>query len=58
MMGLPEEILRELEVLSDDRRREVLDFARFLRIRDELDTDRLMDQIIDENLEAFKELAK
>lgn len=57
-MSLPEEIMQELNALPEEKRREVLDFARFLRIRDELDTDRLMDRIIDDNLEAFKELAK
>ena len=57
-MSLPEEILIELQALPEVRRREVLDFAKFLRAREDAETERLMDRIIDENLEAFKELAK
>lgn len=57
-MSLPEEIMLELEVLDDTRKREVLDFARFLRAKEERELDLLMDSIINENLEALEELAK
>lgn len=57
-MSLPEEIMLEVEAMSDDQKREVLDFARFLRMREEHELDRMMDSIIDENLDALKELAK
>ena len=57
-MSLPEEIMYELEGMNDLQKKEVLDFARFLKMKEERELDALMDSIIDENLEAFKELAK
>lgn len=57
-MSLPEEIMLEIESMNDAQRREVLDFARFLRTKEERELDNLMDEIIDENIEALVELAK
>lgn len=57
-MSLREEIMTEVEAMDDAQRREVLDFARRLRREEESELDALMDDIIDENLEAFQELAK
>ena len=57
-MGLPEEIMREVESMNDTQKREVLDFARYLRMKEERELDSLMDEIIDENIEALMELAK
>ena len=57
-MSLPEEIMVEVQAMNDMQKREVLDFARFLRQKEERELDALMDSIIDENMEAFKELAK
>lgn len=57
-MSLPEEIMYELEGMNDLQKREVLDFVRFLRMKEERELDALMDSIIDDNLEAFMELAK
>lgn len=57
-MGLPEEIMHELQSMNDHQKQEVLDFVRFLRMKEEKELDVLMDSIIEDNLEAFKELAK
>lgn len=57
-MGLPEEIMQELKVLNDVQKREVLDFVRFLKMKEEQELNKLMDDIIDENIDAFRELAK
>ena len=57
-MGLPEEIMREVESMNDTQKREVLDFACYLRMKEERELDSLMDEIIDENIEALMELAK
>lgn len=57
-MSLPEEIMAEVQAMNDMQKREVLDFARFLRRKEACELDALMDSIIDENMEAFKELAK
>ena len=57
-MSLPEEIMREVESMNDMQKREVLDFARYLRMKEERELDSLMDEIIEENIEALMELAK
>lgn len=57
-MGLPEQIMLELEEMNDNQKREVLDFVRFLRMKEQRDLERTMDSLIDENLEALLELAK
>jgi len=57
-MSLPEEIMLEVESMNDAQKREVLDFARFLRMKEERELDHLMDHLIDENIEALMELAK
>ena len=57
-MSLPEEIMREVESMNDTQKREVLDFARYLRMKEERELDSLMDEIIEENIEALMELAK
>lgn len=57
-MNLFEAIMHELKFMNDDQKREVLDYARSLRMKEEQELDALMDSIIDENLEAFRELAK
>ncbi len=57
-MSVPEQILIELEGMDETQRAQVLDFARFLRRKEECEVDRLADEIIEENAEALKELAK
>jgi hypothetical protein len=57
-MGLPEQIMLELEAMNDNQKREVLDFVRFLRMKEQRELERTMDSLIDENLEALLELAK
>ena len=57
-MGLPEQIMLELEEMNDNQKREVLDFVRFLRMKKQRERERTMDRLIDENLEALWELAK
>lgn len=57
-MSLPEAIMEEVKKMNDFQKQEVLDFVRFLRMKEERELDALMDGIIEDNLEAFKELAK
>ena len=57
-MGLPEQIMIELEGMSEIQKREVLDFVRFLRMKEQREIEQLMDDLIDENIEALRELAK
>lgn len=57
-MSLPEEIMTEVMKMTDAQKHEVLDFAKALRLKDARDTTTLMESIVAENEEAFKELAK
>ncbi len=57
-MSLPEEIMMELEELTDQQKQEVLDFARFLRRKEDREFRELISGLIDENIVALKELAK
>ena len=58
MISLPEEIMVEIQAMNDMQKREALDLARFIRQKDARELDMLMDSIINENMEAFEELAK
>ena len=57
-MSLPEEIMLEVMQMTDAQKAEVLDFARALRQKEDKDITALMESIVSENEEAFKELAK
>lgn len=57
-MRLAEILVQEFEKLSDEKKKEVIDFVEFLKQKDRKDKQALMDSIIDENAEALKELAK
>lgn len=58
MMSISEEILIELKTMSDAQRAQGLDFARFLRQKEAREIEALAENIIEENMEALKELAK
>jgi hypothetical protein len=57
-MILTEKLLREFEGLSDERKREVLDFIEFVKQREEREMEILMETIIAENRKALQELAR
>ena len=57
-MSLPEEIMAEVMQMTDAQKAEVLDFARALRRKEDSAMTALMESIVTENEEAFKELAK
>jgi hypothetical protein len=57
-MSLAEKLMGEFNELPDDKKQEVIDFVEFLKQRTDKNIDSLMNQIIDENQEALKELAK
>ena len=52
---MPEETLA---TLPDEKKRSVPDFARFLKEKEDREARAMMKGIMDENLEALKELAK
>lgn len=57
-MSLAEKLVKDFEQLSDEKKKEVIDFVEFLKIKEKKEKIRLMDFIIDENQDALKELAK
>lgn len=57
-MNLAEKLLSDFNSLSEDKQLEVIDFVEFLKQKKEANLDKLMVDIIDDNLEALKELAK
>ena len=58
LMSLADRFLKDFEELPEDKKKEVIDFIEFLKMRDKNELAKLMDAIIDENREAFKELSQ
>ena len=56
-MSLEEKLLKDFQSLSDDKKREVIDFVEFLKTRNR-EVENFMDEIIEENREALEELSK
>lgn len=57
-MTLTEKLIKEFEELPEPKKAEVIDFVEFLLKKEEAEMEKLMDDVISENLPAFKELAK
>ncbi len=57
-MSMAEELLRNFEELSDDKKREVFDFVEFLKSKTSKEVYKMMDMIIEENKPALEELGK
>jgi len=57
-MNLEEKLVKEFSQLSEDKKKEVIDFVEFLKMKERNEKIELMDLIIDENEEALKELVK
>ena len=57
-MTLAEKLIKEFEQLTEERKKEVIDFVEFLKAKEQKEIETLMDSVISENKEALKELAK
>lgn len=57
-MSLLETVMIELKSLTPEAQKQVLDFTLFLKEKQQRELESMMDDIIDENLPALKELAK
>lgn len=57
-MTLAEKLMGEFEKLTDEKKKEVIDFVEFIKIKEQREIENLMDTVITENKEALKELAK
>lgn len=57
-MTLAQKLVNEFETLTDIQKKEVIDFVEFLKQKNDKMIENLMDEVILENEEALKELAK
>ncbi|MBU5351086.1 DUF2281 domain-containing protein [Paenibacillus barcinonensis] len=57
-MSIEETLIQDFLTLPDDKKIEVIDFVEFLKNRSNKQMDSLMDDIINENIEALRELSK
>jgi len=57
-MTLAEKLLKVVENISDEKLAEIVDFAEYIRDKEEKETKNLIDSLVDEYDEALKELAK
>lgn len=57
-MTLAQKLVNEFESLTDNQKMEVIDFVEFLKQKNDKRIEALMDEVIFENEEALKELAK
>ncbi|QHT59887.1 DUF2281 domain-containing protein [Paenibacillus lycopersici] len=57
-MSIEEKLIQDFLTLPEDKKIEVLDFVEFLKNRTNKQLESMMDEIITENHEALKELAK
>lgn len=58
IVSIEEKLIQDFLALPDDKKLEVIDFVEFLKSRSNEQMESLMDEIIIENREALRELAK
>ncbi len=56
-MSMAEELLKRFEELLEDKKRQVIDFVDFLRVKERRELSDMMDDIIEKNKFALKELS-
>lgn len=57
-MTLAEKLLLEFEQLPEDKKKEVINFVEFIKVKGQKEIEGYMNEIIHDNKEALKELAK
>lgn len=57
-MSLEQKLINDFLSLPQEKQMEVIDFVEFLKTKSTPQTESIMDDIINGNLEALKELAK
>jgi len=56
-MSMAEDLLKRFEELPEDKKRQVIDFVEFLRVKERRELSDMMDDIIEKNKSALKELS-
>ncbi|MNW40718.1 hypothetical protein D3C74_178370 [compost metagenome] len=57
-MNIEEKLIQDFLALPDDKKIEVIDFVEFLKNRSNKQMESIMDDIVNKNIEALRELAK
>lgn len=57
-MTLAEKLIKEFEQLTEEKKKEVIDFVEFIKAKEQKDLESLMESVIGDNREALEELAK
>jgi len=57
-MTLTEKLIKEFEELPESKKVEVIDYIEFLLRKEKAEMEKLMDDVISENLSALRKLAK
>ncbi len=57
-MTLAEKLMKEFEQLTEEKKKEVIDFVEFVKAKEQKEIENLMASVIAENKEALEELAK
>lgn len=57
-MTLAEKLLKDFEELPQEKKKEVIDFVDFLKQKTQREMEQIMDNIIDNNKVALRELSK
>lgn len=57
-MNLSEKLLNTFEGLSETSKNEVINFVEYMKAKEDKRMESLINKIVDDNIEAFKELGK
>lgn len=57
-MTLADKLIKKFEQLPDSRKKQVLDFVKFLKEKEQRELEDIMDNVIIKNKEALDELGK
>ncbi|AFL99016.1 Protein of unknown function (DUF2281) [Desulfitobacterium dehalogenans ATCC 51507] len=57
-MTLAEKLLKDFEQLTEEKKKEVIEFVEFIKSKEQREIETLMETVINENREALEELAK
>lgn len=57
-MNLSEKLLSVFEDLSENSKNEVINFVEYMQAKEDRRMENLINNIVDDNIEAFKELGK
>lgn len=57
-MTLAEKLIKEFEQLTEEKKKEVIDFVEFIKAKEQKELESLMNSVINDNREALEELAK